>query len=85
MPASGPSLTANCIWMVGGSMGTKGRGRRVIGIGDGFADEDVLEAGQADDVAGVGFVDFDAFEALEMEDGGDLGRASLRPSPWMQT
>ena len=27
-PASGPSLTANCIWIVGGSIGTNGSGSR---------------------------------------------------------
>ena len=54
--------------------GHEGQRDAVFGVGDGLADEYVLETGQADDVAGVGLGDFDAFEALEMEDCGDLGR-----------
>ncbi len=47
------------------------RGAR-FGITNGFADEHVFEAGEADDVAGVGFLDFDTLHAFEMEDGRDF-------------
>src|SRR5579859_7802809 len=51
--------------------------RAVLGIRDGFADEDFLEAGQADNVASVGLLDFNALHALEMENGGGLGTGLL--------
>jgi hypothetical protein len=51
----------------------EGQRHAVFGIGDGFADEDVFETGQADDVAGVSFGDLDSFEPFEMKDRGDFG------------
>ena len=68
IPASGPSLTANCIWMVGGSIGTKGSGCRVDDVGDGLADEHVLESGHAHHVPGVRFGDLDPLQSLKMKD-----------------
>src|SRR6266850_4126599 len=50
----------------------EGQRHAVFGIGDGFADEDVFEAGQADDVAGMSFGDLDSFEAFEVKDRGDF-------------
>ena len=41
----------------------EGNGFALLGIGERFADEDVLEAGEADDVARAGLVDFDLGEA----------------------
>ena len=37
----------------------------MLGVGDGLADGDVRDAGQADDVAGSGLVDVDALQAVE--------------------
>jgi hypothetical protein len=45
-------LTQNCISRVGGSIWVKGRAWAVLVGGDRVADVDVLEAGEADDVAG---------------------------------
>src|SRR6185369_1238640 len=55
--------------------GHEGQGSTVFGIRDRFPNENVLKAGNADDVAGVSFGDFNALEALEMEDGSDFGFA----------
>ncbi len=63
----------------GGIDGDEGKRLLDSDVGNGFADEHFLEAGNADDVAGVGFVDFDAFEAFEVENHGDFagGLASV--------
>ena len=45
----------------------------MLGIGDGLADVDVLDAGQADDVAGRRLVDLDPLQPVEGEELGDLG------------
>ena len=53
-----------------------GRGRNrhaVLGIGDRLADGDVVDAGDADDVARAGALDVDALEAFKREQLGDLG------------
>ena len=50
----------------------------VLDVGDRLADRDVLDAGQADDVAGGGFLDVDALQAVERVELGDLGRAAPR-------
>src|SRR5438034_4280070 len=41
-------------------------------INDGFADEDLLEAGHADNVAGVSFLHFDTLQAFEVVNHRDL-------------
>jgi len=46
----------------------------IFGIGNRFADEDVFEAGQANDIAGMCFGNFDALKAFEMKDRGDFGQ-----------
>ena len=48
-------------------------GHGVFRVGDRLADGDVVDAGEADDVAGSRFLDLDAFEPLEGEQLGDLG------------
>ena len=54
--------------------------RARFGVADRFADEHVLETGEADDVARVRLLDFDALHAFEMEDRGDfaLGHSARR-------
>ena len=44
----------------------------VLDVGDRLADGDVLDAGEADDVAGGGLGDLDALQAFEREELGDL-------------
>src|SRR5260221_3371619 len=41
-------------------------------IGNGFTDENILETGQTDDVAGMGFGNFNPFKAFEVENRGNL-------------
>jgi hypothetical protein len=43
-------------------------------VRDRLADEDVVESGHANDVAGVGFGNFDALESFKMENRGNLAR-----------
>ena len=50
-PAIGDVLTPKIIDTVGSSMAIGGIGMPVLGIGDRLADRDVLDAGEADDVA----------------------------------
>ena len=45
-------------------------------VGDRFPNENVLKAGHADDVAGMGLRNLDSLEAFEVKDGGDFGSAS---------
>ena len=45
-----------------------------VGVGDRLADRDVLDAREADDVAGRGLGDLDAFQPLEREQLGHAGR-----------
>ena len=71
LPASGEVLMPKIIDTVGSSTSVYGIGIAVFGIGDGFADGDVLDAGEADDVAGERFLDLDALQALEREQLGD--------------
>ena len=44
----------------------------MLDIGNGLADRDVLDAGEADDVAGGCLVDVDPLEPFEGEELGDL-------------
>jgi hypothetical protein len=63
----------------GGLVDADGRqGLRLLGVGDGVADGDVLDAGHGDDVAGGGALDLDALQALPAVEPGDLAGA-LRP------
>ena len=71
-PAIGEVLTPKIIDTVGSSMAIGGIAHRVLGIGDRLADGDVLDAGEADDVAGGGLLDLDALQAVEGEQLGDL-------------
>jgi len=48
-------------------------GDRILGIGQGLADEDVLETRDRDDVAGPRALSGDALEGLGDEELGDLG------------
>ena len=52
-PANGESLTKMRIRIVGGSMSTNCSGCRSSRVGQGLADVNFFEAGQADDVAGA--------------------------------
>ncbi len=56
---AGRSLTQIRIAIVGGSISTNDSGSRSSRVGDRFADENVLEAGQPNDVAGARVLDFD--------------------------
>ena len=71
LPASGEVLMPKIIDTVGSSTSMCGIGIAIVGIGDGLADGDVFDAGEADDVAGGGFFDLDALQALEGEQLGD--------------
>ena len=53
-PASGEVLTPKTIDTVGSSIGDGRNREAMLRIGDGLADGDVLDAGEADDVAGGG-------------------------------
>jgi hypothetical protein len=84
LPASGPSFTANSIWIVGGSIGMYGRAGRRFAVADRFADEHVLKPGDAHDVSGVRFLDLDPLHAFEMIDRMVILPLVLLPFPWMQ-
>ena len=64
-PAIGDVLTPKIIDTVGSSIATGGIAMPMLGVGDGLADGDVLDAGEADDVAGSGLLDFDPLQAVE--------------------
>jgi hypothetical protein len=72
-PASGELLTDNCMAMVGSSMTISGKRRGILDVGDGLADGDAFDAGDGDDVAGLGLLDVGALESAEAEELGDLG------------
>ena len=67
-PAIGEVLTPKIIDTVGSSTAIGVSALRSTHVGDGFADGDVLDAGEADDVAGGGVGDVDAAQALEGEE-----------------
>ena len=71
-PAIGEVLTPKIIDTVGSSIAIGGIGDRVLDVGDRLADRDVLDAGQADDVAGGRLLDLDALQAVERVQLGDL-------------
>ena len=77
LPASGPSLTANCIWMVGGSSSVNGTGSRSSLSHKRFTDGQFLEAGDADDIARLAVDDFTGLEAAELPDLGHGGAFAL--------
>ena len=62
-PASGDVLTPKIIETVGSSIAVGGIASPVLGVDDRLADGDVLDAGQADDVAGAGLLDLHALAA----------------------
>jgi hypothetical protein len=66
-------LTQNCISRVGGIDLREGQGVACFVGGEGVADVDVFEAGEADDVAGDGGLGLAGAQAGELEDLGDLG------------
>ena len=70
-PASGPSLMRKVIDSVGGSIGCAAIGLGHLGCADRVGDGGLGEAGDGDDVAGLGFVDRQALEAAEGEHLGD--------------
>ncbi len=51
----------------------EGQRHALLGVGDRLADEDVLKAGDADDVAFAGRFDFDLLQAFVAENRGDIG------------
>ena len=80
-PANGEVLTPKIIDTVGSSIAIGGMAVGILGVGDRLADRDVLDAGQADDVAGRGLTSIiDALQALEREQLGDLGASAMEPS-----
>ena len=84
LPASGPSLTANSIWIVGGSIGMNGSGARssvsVIVSPMNTSSKPVRPMMSP----ACASWNLDALHAFEMEDRGDLALAALWPSPWRQ-
>ena len=71
-PAIGDVLTPKTIDTVGSSIAIGGMAIAVLDVGDRLADRDVLDAGQADDVAGGGLLNVDALQAVEGIELGDL-------------
>ena len=71
-PAIGDVLTPKIIETVGSSTAIGVSARPVLDVGNRLADGDVLDAGQADDVAGGGVGDVDAAQPFEREELGDL-------------
>ena len=63
--------------MVGSSTVRTGSCSGVSTRADGVGDAEVLDAGDGDDVAGIGFVDFEALQAQEAHDLHDLALADL--------
>ena len=70
-------LTPKIIDTVGSSTAIGGIAHGILRIGDGFADGDVFDPGQTDDVAGRRLLDVDASQPLEREQLGHLGRLHL--------
>ncbi len=68
VPASGLSLTEKVIDRVGGSIGWACSGSTSSGRAQGVGDVELLQAGDGDDVAGLGLVDRRALDAAEGED-----------------
>ena len=73
VPASGLSLTEKVIASVGGSIGWAGSGSAHLGRADRVGDGDLRQAGDGDDVAGLGLLHRRALDAAE---GQDLGYAA---------
>ena len=73
-PASGESLIEKVMERVGGSIGMVGIGVATIVIGDRVGDGRLGQAGDGDDVAGVGLLDRHPLEAAE---GQQLGEARM--------
>ena len=71
MPASGESLTRNVIGSVGGSIGCAGSGVSTSGAQIVCATVRLRQAGDRDDVAGLGLVDRHALEPAERQHLGD--------------
>ena len=71
VPASGESLTRKIMASVGGSIGCAGSGVLDLGVADGVGDGRLRQAGDRDDVAGLGLVDRHALEAAERQHLGD--------------
>ena len=71
-PANGPSLMRNIMASVGGSIGWARNGVSTLGIAQRVGDGRLGDAGDGDDVAGLGDVDGRALQAAE---GQHLGHA----------
>ncbi len=74
LPAKGPLLEMNCIFTVGSSISSKGQHDGTGDVGDGFADGQILHAGDGADVARHGLRELEALERLVAE---DLGHAEF--------
>ena len=72
-PDIGDVLTPKIIDTVGSSTAMTGIAHAELDVGDRLADGDVLDARQADDVAGRRLGDVDALEPFEREELRDLG------------
>ena len=75
-PAIGDVLTPKIIDTVGSSIAIGGIALRMLDVGNRLADGDVLDAGEADDVAGGRLLDVDALQAVEGVELGDLASAA---------
>ena len=71
-PANGEVLTPKIVETVGSSIAIVGDRHGRLGVRDRLADHDVLDAGEADDVAGCGRLDVDPPQAVEREQFCDL-------------
>ena len=83
-PAIGDVLTPKIIDTVGSSIAIGGIGIWMLGVGDRLADRDVLDAREADDVAGGRLLDVDALQPVEGVQLRDLASAAL-PQSSLQT
>ena len=73
VPARGEVLMPMVIERLGSSTCSGSRAIGLLGVGEGLANGDVVEAGHGNDVAGAGALGGDAFERLGDEHLGDLG------------
>ncbi len=71
LPVKGDVLTPKVMRTVGSSTRMGGSAFGSFGIGDRLADEDVGEAGDGHDVAGVSRLHLDAIQTLVRKDVGD--------------
>ena len=74
-PASGLSLTEKVMARVGGSIGCGGERRLDHGIAERVGDGGLGQAGDGDDVAGLGLLDRHALDAAEGEQLGQPRRS----------